>query len=220
MADEHQQVSLSATGLVNENGKFEIMAITVGNGNGWTFSEECLRASLELWEGVECFVDHGGWFGGRSVRDLGGVCNEPRWSEEEQGIKLDLKTMGPSGELVTELGRQILAEEQPPKVGFSADILFTAKGKEAKDILRILDLSLVFNPARGGAFLRAMNHLHPEAPIHEAIQEIKEASEMEEKVVYETGPTAAEQIQEEAAAIQELQEQQEQVVEVEARSLT
>ncbi|MBK5109613.1 MAG: hypothetical protein JJE12_15875, partial [Anaerolineales bacterium] len=213
---EEFRLSLSAAGLVKDGGKFEIMAITVGDANGWTFSEDCLRASLELWEGVECFVDHGGWFGGRSVRDLGGVCNEPRWTEDVQGIKLDLKTMGPSGELVSELGRQILAEEEPPKVGFSADILFTAKGKEVKDILRVLDLSLVFDPARGGAFVRAMNQLHPEAPINEplgkirdkAIQETKEAIKMEEKVKYETGTTAAEQIQEDAAAIQALQEQQ------------
>ncbi len=88
MPDNEQRVKFAVTGLVNNLGKFEILAMTVGDGNGWKFSEEVLRASLELWSGVECFVDHGGWFGGRSVRDLGGVCSDPEWSDEHDGIKL------------------------------------------------------------------------------------------------------------------------------------
>lgn len=156
---DEQRVKLNARGVVNEQGKFEIMAINAGEANGWTFSEAVLQESMPLWDGVECFVDHEGWFSvGRSVRDLGGVCRNPRWDADQRGIILDLETLGPSGELVNELGREILAEKEPkPKVGFSADLMFTAKGTEVQRILRILDLSLVFNPARGGAFLRAMN---------------------------------------------------------------
>ena len=137
MPDNEQRVKFAVTGLVNNLGKFEILAMTVGEGNGWKFSEEVLRASLELWSGVECFVDHRGWFSPRKVKDLGGVCSDPRWSDEDQGIKLDLQTLGPSGELVTELGRQILVEDPAPKVGFSADVLFTAKGREVKTIMRM-----------------------------------------------------------------------------------
>lgn len=160
--DQELQVTLSATGFVNPRGKFEIIAITAGEGNGWQFSESVLKKSLELWDGIECFVDHGGWFGQRSVRDLGGVCRDAEWSEGEGGVKLILTSMGPSGPLVDELGRQILEEEEPkPKVGFSADLIFTAKGRKVENILRIIDLSLVFNPARGGAFLRAMNSINP-----------------------------------------------------------
>ena len=159
---EELQVSLAATGIVNALGKFEIMAITAGEGNGWQFSETVLKSSLELWNGVECFVDHGGWFGNRSVKDLGGVCRNARWSEDGEGVKLDLEAMGPSGPMVTELGRQMVEVSEPkPKVGFSADLIFTSKGREVKKILRILHLSLVFNPARGGAFLRAMNAINP-----------------------------------------------------------
>lgn len=156
---DEQRIRLNAQGTVNKRGMFEIMAINVGEANGWTFSEAVLKESLPLWDGVECFVDHEGWFSvGRSVRDLGGVCRNPRWDADQRGVILDLETLGPSGELVNELGREILAEKGPkPKVGFSADLMFTAKGTEVQRILRILDLSLVFNPARGGAFLRAMN---------------------------------------------------------------
>lgn len=192
-----EQVKLSATGLVNEAGKFEVLAITAGNGNGWEFSEECLRASLGLWQGVECFVDHGGWFGQRSVRDLGGVCSNARWSEDDRGIKLDLETMGPSGPLVEELGRQLLMDkETKPRIGFSADVMFTAKGEEVKDILRVLDLSLVFNPARGGAFVRALNQLNPN---HE--MEVT----MTDTITNATSSTVADQLQEDTAAIKDLQ---------------
>jgi hypothetical protein len=57
-------VRLSASGTVTQAGRFEVLAITAGEGNGWQFSEDVLRESLSLWDGVECFVDHGGWFGG------------------------------------------------------------------------------------------------------------------------------------------------------------
>ena len=106
--NEELRVSLGATGIINSRGKFEILAITAGSGNGWQFSEEVLRSSLELWDGVECFIDHGGWFGQRSVKDLGGVCRNARWSEDKSGIVLDLGAMGPSGPMVTELGREML----------------------------------------------------------------------------------------------------------------
>jgi len=216
MPDQEQRFSFSATGLVNALGKFEVIAMTVGKGNGWEFSEECLRASLDLWQGVECFVDHGGWFGGRSVRDLGGVCDSPRWSDDDNGIMLDLQTLGPSGELVSELGRQLLAEEPAPKVGFSADVMFTAKGREVKNILRVLDLSLVFNPARGGAFVRAMNQLNPLSREQtDQGNQFTEVNQMAEETVNVSatsnsgnGGSAAERLQEDAAAIQDLQEQQ------------
>jgi hypothetical protein len=166
------RVTLSASGVVNTQGLFEIVAITVGEGHGWIFGEAVLRGSLDIWDGVECFVDHGGWFSGRKIKDLGGVCRKPLWSEKDQGIKLELRTLGPSGDIVAELGRQILAEEEPkPKVGFSADILFKSKGKEVTNILRVLDLSLVFNPARGGAFVRVMNSMNPK--LHKEVVTMK-----------------------------------------------
>jgi hypothetical protein len=64
------------------------------------------------------------------------------------------------------LGRELLADSaalsRPPSgrphVGFSADLLFTpAPGRTVDRILRVLSLDLVFHPARGGAFLRALN---------------------------------------------------------------
>jgi hypothetical protein len=125
--DEEQRVTLSASGFVTAAGKFEVIAITAGEGNGWQFSEAVLRESLSLWDGATCFVDHGSWFGGRSVKDIAGVFNNPRWSEDAKGVALELTTMGPSGELVDELGRQILAEEK------SGEDCFVAKGAPRND---------------------------------------------------------------------------------------
>ena len=111
----------------------------------------------------------------RSLRDLGGICQDAQWDAGRQGIRLRLRTAGPAGPLVRELAREMLAEAGAgarPRVGFSADILFTAgsdpradagatagsgAGRQVKTILRVLSLDLVFNPARGGAFIRAFN---------------------------------------------------------------
>lgn len=195
------RTTLSATGIVNPKGRFEILAITVGEGNGWKFGEAALAASLDLWDGVECFVDHGGWFGERSVKDLGGICRNPRWNPDNNGIMVELQTWGPSGDLVAELGREMLAEDEPkPKVGFSADVLFTARGREVENILRVLDLSLVFNPARGGAFVRAMNSIRPKL--------LKEVQRMPNETVTTattSGSPIEDQLREEEAAIKELE---------------
>ncbi|MDZ4159755.1 MAG: hypothetical protein U1B80_08190, partial [Anaerolineaceae bacterium] len=72
-----------------------------------------------------------------------------------------LKAMGPSAGVLTELGRQLLAEPEPkPEVGFSADVLFTAQEKRVERILRVFSVDLVLQPARGGVFLRALNSAH------------------------------------------------------------
>ena len=141
-----------------EAGRFEIIGISAGEGNGWKFGEDCLRESLGLWEGIETFIDHGSFWAGRSVKDLAGVCSSPSWDAGRKAIKLQLRAAGPSGPLLESIAREWLGAPGPkPRLGFSADVLFTAQGREVKQLLRIISLDLVFNPARGGAFLRALN---------------------------------------------------------------
>ena len=152
MPDEKFRITLESTS-VNQQGEFEILAITAGEGNGWKFTAEALNASVSLWDGVHTFIDHH-WFGS-SVHDLAGVCHSPEWDEKAQGIKLRLKPFGPAAVVLTEMGKQFLAEEQvKPDVGFSADIMFTAKGREVQQITRVFSVDLVVNPARGGEFIR------------------------------------------------------------------
>lgn len=156
----HRLTLTAAAAEVTPPGVFTILAITAGEGNGWRFSAEVLQASLPLWAQVETFVDHGGLRDRtRSVRDLGGVCGAPAWDAARQGITLELRPAGPSGPLVAALGRELLAGGAPqPRVGFSADLLFTAgPGQTVARLLRVLSLDLVFDPARGGALLRALN---------------------------------------------------------------
>ena len=171
---------MEASGTPLEGGRFLVDAIRAGTGNGWEFAADALRESLELWQGVECFVDHeqnpGSLRGGRSVRDLGGVFENPTWDEADQAVRLELRTLGPSAGLVDALGKAMLAEahnEVPqaggrrnaalPKVGFSADILFTAQGRQVEKIVRVFSVDLVFNPARGGAFVRALNSIQTDS---------------------------------------------------------
>ncbi len=153
MQEQHQRITLTSS-TVNPEGEFEILAITAGEGNGWQFAAETLHKSLSLWEGAETFIDHH-WFG-HSVHDLAGVCHDPIWDEDSKGIKLTLKPLGPGAEVLREMGRQILAEKSStrPAVGFSADILFTAQGKDVQEILRVFSVDLVVHPARGGEFIR------------------------------------------------------------------
>ncbi len=51
MNDIHQQhrINLEAS-QVNDQGVFEILAITAGDGNGWKFSADSLQRSVPLWD--------------------------------------------------------------------------------------------------------------------------------------------------------------------------
>lgn len=139
--------------------RFEILAITAGVANGWEFPAEVLRESLALWEGVNCFVDHS--LSARSVRDIAGVLRETRWDEAACGVRAELTAFGPSAKVLAEIGRQVLevSDEPAVRVGFSADVLFKGKAGKVEKILKIYSVDLVYNPARGGIFLRALNQL-------------------------------------------------------------
>jgi hypothetical protein len=159
--------------------RYDVVAITAGDGNGWQFSVNALRDSVSLWEGVETFIDHGGMWGGRSVRDLAGVCTEAKFDEDLNGIRVTLKPFGPSAKLLEAIGKDWLEMEgTKPRIGFSADLLFSGQGKEVKQIVRVFSVDLVYKPARGGAFLRALNSLQETTKIEETSK-----MESEEKTV-------------------------------------
>lgn len=141
---------------LGDAGEFDVLLITAGDGNGWEFGAAALAESVPLWNGAECFIDHNGW--GRSVRDLAGVFHEAAWDADSRGVRARLKALGPSGRLLEEIGRQMVKPDgKKPRVGFSADLVFSAGGRRVEKILRVLSVDLVYRPARGGAFLRALN---------------------------------------------------------------
>lgn len=154
MKDNNNQVRISlGTPTATPSGEFEILAITAGTGNGWVFSADTLRESAALWDGVESFIDHH-WFG-HSVHDLAGICYQPEYDENSQGVKLRLRPIGPGAPILSELGKAMLTKDAAkPSVGFSADVVFTANGKNVEKILKVFSVDLVIDPARGGEFIR------------------------------------------------------------------
>ena len=133
---------------------FEIFAITAGIGNGWEFPPAVLQESLELWNNAECFIDHS--WNSRSIKDLAGICEEPAWDEPSQGIKLNLKPFGPGADMLLSIGKELISKRKA-SIGFSADLLFEASGRKITRIVKVNSVDLVHKPARGGAFLRALN---------------------------------------------------------------
>ncbi len=146
------RVHLAGQSKWNGETPLRILAISAGNGNGWDFEEAVLRDSLPLWQGAECFIDHS--WSERSVRDLAGICTDPVWQAEQQGISLTLTPSGPAADLLTELSAEMCSSREPlPDVGFSADLLFNASGSHVDRILRVFSVDLVVHPARGGKFI-------------------------------------------------------------------
>jgi hypothetical protein len=165
-----QPTTLNLKFQVNPSGIFEIIAINAGVAQGspstCIFKPDVLKESMPLWDKVQCFVDHDGTRM-RSITQLAGVCSGPTWDDLEQGIRLTLITAGPAGELVNELGRTILSGDIPDlNAGFSADVFlqFEIDGKTVKRILKVYSLDVVYNPARGGKFLRVLNQAQGNAP--------------------------------------------------------
>lgn len=153
-----QRATLAGEGTYSE-GAFEVALITEGVsiGHGWEFGRAALSASVPLWDKAECFVDHARLGAGRSVRDLAGVFHAPRFDEATGAVVASLRSGGPSGPLLVALGKEMLAEgDVKPRVGFSADVGFIADGKKVRQIQKVFSVDLVYNPARGGAFVRAL----------------------------------------------------------------
>lgn len=160
VSENEERAQLDSVGSVGPDGMFEVALISEGVaiGHGWDFGRAALSASVALWDRAECFVDHSRLGAGRSVRDLGGVFHSPRFDETSGAVVATLKVGGPAASLVEALGREMLAEgDVKPRVGFSADVGFVADGKRVRQITKVFSVDLVFNPARGGAFVRALN---------------------------------------------------------------
>lgn len=135
---------------------FRALAITAGEGNGWSFGEDVLQQSVQLWQGVEVYIDHllHSRPGSRSIRDLAGICREAAWDSTVRGVALVIEPVGPAGGTLADTGCDWLSQPEPrPKLGFSADLSFSASGKDVSRILQIHSLDLVTSPARGGKFI-------------------------------------------------------------------
>ena len=95
-----------------------------------------------------------------------------------QGIRLTLTPCGPAAEVLTNLADDLDEPLKPrcPKVGFSADLLFSASGDTVTRIEKVFSVDLVTYPARGGTFL-PLNQTASSNPIetkeNKTMQEVK-----------------------------------------------
>lgn len=138
-------------------GRYQILFMTEGKGNGLTFSREVLTESVPLWEGAACFVDHSFW-GMPSVRDLGGVISNAAFSEELGGLTAELTPAGPSKEIILEAAEITMREGPTPNLGFSVDVALTADAAgNVTRILRPYSVDLVIDPAMATRFVRSIN---------------------------------------------------------------
>lgn len=147
---------------------FEVICIRAGAANGLVYAASVLRRSVEegLWEGVTVFANHAGPLdsgrpGGRAIEDVVGVLTDVRWTG--QAVIGRLACHGPKADLVIRLAQEVLAAQERgelgPNIGLSADLYVERRpgAREVARIVKVNSLDVVYNPAAGGAFLRALN---------------------------------------------------------------
>lgn len=170
---------------------FEVVAMRPGRANGLEYPAGALRASVEagLWVGAAVFLDHPSALdqtraGGRTVGDLAGVV-ESAWFDG--AVRARVRCGGPRGIMVAALARDLLADaaagRPAPRVGLSADLLILRDEAGAvREIRRVHSLDVVFDPAAGGAFVRALNG----APGSDGALDVMDHSEGKERIEMET----------------------------------
>ena len=142
---------------------FEVAFILAGSANGWTFPAAVLQQSAALWENCQVMIDHSAW--SRSVRDLAGALDHVRWSDAHRGLTATLTPGGPSGALLVEAARFMLASGPKPDLGFSVDVIFTADPENVvQKIIQPLSVDLVMDPAFATRFIRQLNSRAPVLP--------------------------------------------------------
>lgn len=142
-------------------GEYEIVAISAGVGNGYTFPAATLKAAVKMWDRVPCYIDHEATKDKtrHSARDLAGLIHSPQWSDAEQGIAARLKPTGPSADALRKLADAALEDPDLP-IGFSADIFIDiGNDKIVTAIKRVISTDAVLKPARGGKFLRVLQSI-------------------------------------------------------------
>ncbi len=163
--ENHITLSLSPS---MHDGKFEILAITAGLGNGWDFSEDVLRKSTPLLKKVKVYLDHEDGMSKMKHRtgDLAGVLLSPTWDNTLKGIRAELQPLGPGAQALTKLGEDAIKyPDLLNEVGFSADVAFMSIDKKVISISRYLSVDAVLHPARGGRFIRLLNSIQEMIPM-------------------------------------------------------
>jgi hypothetical protein len=168
----------------------EVVLIKAGKANGFNFSEDCLRAAVNLFDNRPSFVNHGDFWswGQRDVRDLAAHLASPRWDADQKAIIAEYRWYSQAEPLKT------LAQEAADKkyFGLSADLFLTRNGQDVQSITAVESVDIVINPAAGGSFtttdkeeivqaLTLSRFSHPFAPFAIQTPTIQKESTMPEQ---------------------------------------
>ena len=204
---------------------YEVLAITSGEGNGLHYGPQVLQAAVPLFEGATVFIDHASFnerrsqSGGRSVRNVLGVLSAASFDATRGGVSGRLEVYpGADAAWFCALVDQYLADREAgkatPRVGLSAVLDVRLKGREVVGIERVVSVDVVVDPARGGAFVRAMNQRERGGLTHMDQEERTESTvEAQEEQRGDEGTAVAEAIvpseegHRETIAVQSLQTQ-------------
>jgi len=148
--------------------RYEVLAITAGEGNGYEYSAAVIEAATPLFDGVTVLVDHPQlgemWSrtGNRSIRNVLGILEGAYYDAGSEGINAVLRVSeGPNAGWFIPMVDDYIAGaergEQLPDVGLSAVVDITVREREVVEIKRVISVDAVFDPARGGRFIRALN---------------------------------------------------------------
>jgi len=155
MSEESTIIQLQAS--AQEPGRFEVVTISAGVGNGLTFPPAVLQTSVPLWSNTSAFVNHDA-SRARKVEQFCGILQTPQWDASAQAIRATLVTTGPMGPTVDTLAREMLANpDLPIPIGLSADVDVVLDGTTVTRIVHVASVDVVHKPARGGKFTRALN---------------------------------------------------------------
>ncbi len=159
--------TLKALATPTEDG-FDILAINEGEakGHGITFSDKVLQSALPLYEGKPVFIDHAGMFESQSVRNLAGSLYAASWNDNERGIQLKLKPVGPAADVLLSLRDAAKTDSAIMQaIGFSTvlRVQLDNKGNVTK-IVSVKSVDVVIDPARGGKFLQEITSINADSP--------------------------------------------------------
>ena len=173
MSKERGVLGASLAGKAEGPRRYEVLAITAGKANGYEYSGPVIEAAAALFDGVTVLVDHPQlgemWSatGNRSIRNVLGILEGAYFSEESQGINCVLRVSeGPNAgwfvPMVDDYLGSVERGEPVPDVGLSAVVDMTVREREVVQIQRVISVDAVFDPARGGRFIRALNQRNQE----------------------------------------------------------
>jgi len=152
----------SIAGVDADAGEFDVVGIRAVRANGWTLTEEALRASVDagLWNNAAVFLNHvplSADGGSRPLQNLAGVLTRVRFQDGAVVGRVSFR--GPAAAQGRQLASQMVAARDGgpamPRVGLSADLeLLAGRDRVVQSVARVHSLDVVFDPAAGGEFLR------------------------------------------------------------------